>query len=65
MKKNKIILKWLKKIAGIILIILGIVGLFLPFLQGIAMILIGATLLGNAWLLKKIRKAIKWIKKRF
>ena len=35
------------KILGILLIVLGIVGLFLPFLQGIAMILLGLALLGN------------------
>lgn len=31
----------LKKVLGILLIIIGIAGLFLPVLQGIAMILLG------------------------
>jgi|GEM_PF-3781314 len=41
----------LKKILGVILIILGIAGLFLPFLQGIAMIITGIIFLGNHKLL--------------
>ena len=38
--------KILKKIAGVILIILGIIGLFLPILQGILLIFAGLLLLG-------------------
>ena len=38
-------LKLLKKIAGISLVVLGIIGLFLPILQGILLILAGLFLL--------------------
>ena len=38
--------KFLKKIAGITLIIVGIIGLFLPILQGVLMIIAGLLLLG-------------------
>jgi len=44
-----------KKVAGVLLIILGIIGLALPFLQGIALIIAGAVLLKNRWLLEKIQ----------
>ena len=65
-----------KKIIGIIFIVAGIAGLFLPFLQGILMIIIGLLLTGNHkildWLKKKLRKhyrkhyenAHKFLKKR-
>lgn len=39
--------RWWRKTLGVLLIIGGIAGLFLPFLQGIAMILAGLALLGN------------------
>lgn len=52
------------KILGIILIILGILGLFLPFLQGIVMIIAGAALLQNKWILKKIKQLKTYLKKR-
>ena len=47
-----------KKIIGVLLIIGGFVGLFLPFLQGVAMIIAGAVLLEN----KRIVDWGKWIK---
>ena len=51
-------LKILKKIGGVLLIILGIIGLFLPILQGVLMIAAGLLLLG----VKK--EAMKgWVKK--
>jgi uncharacterized protein YqgC (DUF456 family) len=56
--------KILKRFFGIILIILGIIGLALPFLQGFAMIFAGVTLLENKFLLKKVRKLIAWIKSK-
>jgi uncharacterized protein YqgC (DUF456 family) len=59
--------KTLKKITGGILIILGILGLFLPFTPGIAIIILGIILLGNHKLIilvKKIKnKFIQTIKK--
>ncbi len=36
---------YFKKIVGVILIIGGIAGLFLPFFQGVAMIIVGSVLL--------------------
>jgi len=48
----------IKKIAGIVLILIGIPGLFLPILQGVLFITTGVILLGNKSLLKKL-KAIK------
>jgi hypothetical protein len=51
-------IKW-KKVVGIFLISLGIIGLFLPILQGILLIVIGLGLVGNisfiVWLRKKIK----------
>ena len=38
--------KIFKKIAGVILIIIGIIGLFLPIIQGILLIIGGLFLLG-------------------
>ncbi|MBI3036035.1 hypothetical protein HYY71_06980 [Candidatus Woesearchaeota archaeon] len=50
--------KLLKKILGIALIALGIIGLFLPILQGILLILAGLFLMGI-----KIDDIKKWLKK--
>jgi len=55
----------MKKIIGILLIILGTTGLFLPFLQGIAMIIAGAVLLGNKWLLKKLKQLKSYLWQKF
>jgi len=50
----------LKKILGVFLIIVGIIGLFLPLLQGILLIFIGITLFQN----KKIKECVQfWINK--
>ncbi len=46
----------LRMVAGVTLIIFGIAGLFLPFLQGILMIGAGVALLGGGSLKKVIRK---------
>jgi hypothetical protein len=56
--------KFVKKIIGIILITLGIAGLFLPLLQGILLIIIGASLLGNKHLIKIIKKIQAYFKKK-
>ena len=50
--------KILKKIGGVILIAIGIVGLFLPILQGILLITAGLFLMGI-----KIEKVKSWFKK--
>jgi uncharacterized membrane protein HdeD (DUF308 family) len=61
---NKNSYRMAKKIIGILLIILGTIGLFLPFLQGIALIIVGAMLLGNKWLLKKLKKLKKYFQRK-
>lgn len=48
---------------GYTLLILGIIGLFLPLLQGVLLIVAGATLLG--WDLEKMREARNRIAARF
>ena len=50
--------KILKKIAGVILIAIGIIGLFLPILQGILMIIGGLLLL-----VVKKEQIKKWLNK--
>ena len=51
-------IKLIKGIAGIILIIIGIIGLFLPVIPGVLLILAGLILLGV-----KKEQIHKWIKK--
>ena len=58
MKMKKKIKKFIRITSGILLIIVGIAGLFLPVLQGVAMIVIGISLV-NPILGKKIIKKIK------
>ncbi len=50
-------IKILKKIAGIILIVIGVVGLFLPIIQGVLLIFAGLLLLGV-----KKEQIKKWFK---
>ncbi|MBW3011968.1 hypothetical protein KY311_02195 [Candidatus Woesearchaeota archaeon] len=49
-----------KTVAGIFLVALGIIGLFLPVLQGLLFIFIGLGLLGNIsfiiWLKKRLKQ---------
>jgi len=51
-------IKILKKVVGIILIVVGVIGLFVPILQGVLMILAGLFLLGI-----KTEDIKKWFKK--
>lgn len=60
----KRIFKVIKKIIGITLIIAGIIGLFLPFFQGVLIIILGLILLGNHKLKNFVIKLIKKIKKK-
>lgn len=53
-------MKW-KKVVGVLLIGLGIIGLFLPFLQGIAMIFGGLVLIFGK---KKAMRILKRMKSR-
>lgn len=51
-------IKILKKVIGMILIALGIIGIFVPILQGILLILAGLFLMGI-----KVEDVKKWFKK--
>lgn len=62
MKKK--IIRWLQIGGGILLIILGIIGLFLPFLQGILFIFAGITLISPAHGKKMVNKIKIWWKKK-
>jgi uncharacterized protein YqgC (DUF456 family) len=55
---KKMINKTIKKTLGVLLIIIGIAGLFLPILQGVAMIIFGISLV-HPILYKKIIKKLK------
>ena len=55
----------LKKVMGIILIIFGIIGSFLPFIQGFLLIAIGTMLLGNKWLIKKLKLIKNYLTRKF
>lgn len=50
-------------IGGVALIIAGVFGLFLPFLQGIAMIIAGLLLLAPEF--PWARRLLDWLKKRW
>ena len=52
-----------KKIIGVILIVIGIFGLFLPGIQGIALIILGLILVGNHRLLNWFKTFINKFKK--
>ncbi|MBI2955818.1 MAG: PGPGW domain-containing protein [Acidobacteria bacterium] len=55
--------RWVRIIAGFVLIGLGIAGLFLPFLQGIAMIVAGLLLLAPEF--RWARRLLEWAKRRW
>lgn len=44
----------LRVVLGILFLILGFIGLFMPVLQGVLFILIGLSLLGSLWAGKKL-----------
>lgn len=52
---------FLKKALGITLIVIGVIGLFVPILQGIALIAAGALLLNNSYVAKKIAQLRAWL----
>lgn len=51
-------IKIFKKIAGVILIVIGVIGLFLPIIQGVLLIFAGLLLLGV-----EKEQIKKWFKK--
>ena len=55
----------LKVFLGVILIIIGIAGLFLPFLQGILFIIAGLALMGAKPVLKKLKKLKDYLVDKF
>jgi uncharacterized protein YqgC (DUF456 family) len=55
--------RWVRIIAGFVLLLGGIAGLFLPFLQGIAMIVAGLILLGREF--HWARRVLEWAKRRW
>jgi uncharacterized protein len=54
-------------VAGVFLLILGVIGLFVPVLQGILLILLGLTLLGNKYARGKLKqmhyRLKRWLKR--
>ncbi len=55
----------LKVFLGIILIIVGIAGLFLPIVQGILFIIAGLALIGAKPVLKKLKKLKDYLVDKF
>lgn len=58
------IFHWLIMISGVLFIIIGILGLFLPILPGILLIILGIILLGgkskiHGWITKKFPEPIR------
>ena len=64
MKENAIVVIG-RKVLGVALIALGVLGLVLPGLQGIAMIAAGIVLLGNQKLIDKSKEWWEWVKAQF
>ena len=63
-KNNNFLINGTRKILGILFIIAGIIGLFVPILQGIALIVVGGALLQNKYLLKKLKDLKVYFKKK-
>jgi hypothetical protein len=63
--KESSFFEFFKKFLGIILIVGGIFGLLIPFLQGIAMILTGFVLLGNQAAIEKLHKLRVYLKRTY
>lgn len=55
-KPGNNLIGYLRKIFGVLLIIGGVIGLFLPILQGVAMILAGIALLGGKPAVRRCRR---------
>lgn len=63
-KNNNLLVNGIRKVTGIFLIIMGIIGLFVPILQGIALIIAGVIVLQNKYLLKKLKAVRAHFKKK-
>jgi uncharacterized protein YqgC (DUF456 family) len=60
---QNLIFKIIRITAGILLILLGLAGLFLPILPGIVLILVGVVILNNPALKRMIDKILKKVKR--
>ena len=54
--------RWARIIGGFALLVLGVIGLFLPFLQGIAFIVLGLLLLSREY--HWARRLLDWVKRK-
>lgn len=59
---TRYVVRFSKVALGIACVILGIVGLFLPFLQGILFVVIGLSLLSSES--KRARRLLEWMRAR-
>lgn len=57
------IARWARIIGGFALLVLGVVGLFLPFLQGIAFIVLGLLLLSREY--HWARRLLDWARRKW
>lgn len=57
--------KVLRIVVGGLFIIVGIIGLFLPFIQGILLILIGLAIIEGKPIVKTLKEVWESIKKKF
>jgi len=55
--------RWVRILGGFVLVFLGILGLFLPFLQGIAMIIAGLVLLAAEF--HWARRLLAWMRAKW
>ncbi|MCX8073199.1 MAG: hypothetical protein N3C12_12225 [Candidatus Binatia bacterium] len=55
--------RWLRIVAGSALVVVGTVGLFLPFLQGILFIVVGLSLLSSES--ERVRRLQEWLHSRW
>ncbi len=54
--------RWARIIGGFALLVLGVIGLFLPFLQGVAFIVLGLLLLSREY--HWARRLLDWVKRK-
>ena len=57
------IARWARIIGGFALLVLGVIGLFLPFLQGIAFIVLGLLLLSREY--HWARRLLDWARSKW
>jgi uncharacterized protein YqgC (DUF456 family) len=62
--KGNFLLNGARTIIGIFLIVLGVIGLFVPILQGFALIIAGIIVLKNKYLLEKLRHVKAYFKSK-